>query len=413
MDQSALRQLIKTIGGYKNEVIRLQTELCKIPALGPESDGEGEVRKAEFLKSYLKSIGFKDIKQYDAPDSRVPCGFRPNLVAMMPGQVLSPRVWIMTHMDVVPPGDLSMWSGDPWTARVKGDKIFGRGCEDNQQGMVASLLVAKAFHETGTKPHLPYGLILVADEETGNDYGVAYLLKHHKNLFKKDDLIIIPDAGDPKGTMIEVAEKSIVWLKFRTKGKQTHGSTPEKGVNAHKAACYLVNRLDVLHKKFKKKDKLFDPPISTFEPTKKEANVPNVNTIPGEDVVYFDCRILPNYKIADVIQVAKEVARETEKRFGVKIKLEVPQKQTAAPPTAPDAPVAKAIARAMTDLRKRTPKPMGIGGGTVAKFFRDKGFPCAVWATQDEVAHMADEYAKLSSTIADAKVFAHVAMQDW
>jgi succinyl-diaminopimelate desuccinylase len=122
---------------------------------------------------------------------------------------------------------------------------------------------------------------------------------------------------------------------------------------------------------------------------------------------------LPDYKIVDVVDTAKKVARDTEKRFGVKIKLDIPQKQTAAPPTAPDAPVAKAIARAMTDLRKRTPKPMGIGGGTVAKFFRDKGFPCAVWGTQDEVAHMANEYSKISSTISDAKVFAHVAMQDW
>jgi len=306
-----------------------------------------------------------------------------------------------------------MWSGDPWKVRVKGDKIYGRGVEDNQQGMVSSLLAAKAFHENGLKPRLPYGLILVADEETGNDLGVGYLLKHHKNLFKKDDLIIIPDAGDSKGTMVEVAEKSIVWLKFTTKGKQTHGSTPEKGANAHKAACYLVNRLDALYKKFNKKDKLFDPPISTFEPTKKEANVPNVNTIPGGDVVYFDCRVLPNYKIPDVIATAKKVALETEKRFKVKIKVEVPQKQKAAPPTRPDAPVAKAIVAAMTDLRKRTPKPMGIGGGTVAKFFRDKGFPCAVWATQEEVAHTPDEYSKLSSTIADAKVFVHVALQDW
>jgi succinyl-diaminopimelate desuccinylase len=413
MDRSVLKKLTKTIDGYKKEVIRLQTELCKIPALGPESGGEGEVKKAAFLKSYLKSIGFKDIKQYDAPDKRVPCGYRPNLVALMPGEVKSPRVWIMTHMDVVPPGDLSLWKTDPWKVSVQGDKIIGRGCEDNQQGMVASLLAARAFTENGIKPHLPLGVMLVADEETGNDYGVGYLLKHHKNLVKKDDLIVIPDAGDPKGTMVEVAEKSILWMKFVTKGKQTHGSTPDKGINAHRAACDLVTRLDGLYKKFKKKDKLFDPPISTFEPTKKEANVPNVNTIPAEDILFYDCRVLPDYKLADVMAEAKKAAKATEKKYGVKIRVSFPQKQSAAPPTRPDAPVAKAIAAAMTDLRKRTPKPLGIGGGTVAKFFRDKGFPCAVWATQDEVAHTPNEHSRLSSTIADAKVFAHIALQDW
>jgi succinyl-diaminopimelate desuccinylase len=413
MDRGVLAQLTKKIDGYADEVVKLQTELCKRPALGPESDGEGEIKKAEYLEGYLKSIGFRDIKRFDAPDKRVPCGFRPNIVATIPGASTTSRLWVMTHMDVVHPGDLNMWTGDPWTVRVDGDKIIARGSEDNHQGMVSSLLAAKALKEIGVEPRLPYGLILCADEETGSGYGVDFLVKSQKNLFKKSDLVIIPDAGNPKGTMLEVAEKSILWIKFHTKGKQTHGSTPDKGANAHKASCYMVSRLESLHKKFGKKSPIFDPPMSTFEPTKKEANVPNVNTIPGEDVVYFDCRILPTYKLTDVIKSVTQIARETERRYKVKIAITFPQKQTAAPPTSADAPVVKAITAAMKDLRKRAPKPMGIGGGTVAKFFRDKGFPCAVWGTQDEVAHSPDEYSKLSATIADAKVFAHIAMQDW
>lgn len=412
MDRNELAELTTAIDGYKDETIRLQTELCSIPALGPENDGDGEVKKAEFLKAYLASVGFGEVKQYNAPDTRVSSGYRPNLVAVLPGRVDSPRLWIMTHMDVVPPGDRNKWTGDPWVLRVDGDKLIGRGSEDNQQGMVSSLLTARAFHETGIKPNLSYGLILCADEETGSEHGVQYLLETEKKLFSKKDLIIIPDAGDEKGTMIEVAEKSIVWMRFTTKGKQTHGSTPEKGVNAHRAACYLATRLDTLHHKFRKSDKIFDPPISTFEPTKREANVPNVNTIPGEDVLYFDCRVLPNYKLADVIKYTKGIVRETEKKYKVKIALDFPQKETAAPPTAPDAPVANAIARAVKQLRKRNPKPMGIGGGTVAKYFREMGYPCAVWATQDENAHAPDEYSRISSTLADAKVFAHVALQD-
>ncbi|MFH1755715.1 MAG: M20/M25/M40 family metallo-hydrolase, partial [Candidatus Latescibacterota bacterium] len=171
-------------------------------------------------------------------------------------------------------------------------------------------------------------------------------------------------------------------------------------------------RLDTLYNKFRKKDKVFDPPISTFEPTKKEANVPNINTIPGEDVLYFDCRVLPYYKLADVLKAVKLMVKETEKKYKVQIKMEHPQMESAAPPTTADAPVVLAIARAMKELRKMKTRPMGIGGGTVAKYFRDAGLPCAVWATMDEVAHTADEYALLPAMIADAKVFAHIAMQD-
>jgi succinyl-diaminopimelate desuccinylase len=410
MDKGALDKLTTAIDGYKDEVIRLQTELCKLPALGPESDGEGEIKKAAFLTDYLKNIGFTNIEQYDAKDDRVPCGYRPNIVAVLPGAVESPRLWIMTHMDVVPPGE--GWTGDPWVVRVDGDRIIGRGVEDNQQGMVSSLLTAKAFHDTGTKPNLPYGLILCADEETGNELGVQYLLDHHGSLFSKEDLIIIPDAGNEDGTMIEIAEKSILWMRFHTKGQQVHGSTPEKGINAHKAACYLAYRLETLYEEFPHSDPIFDPPISTFEATKREANVPNVNTVPGDDVLYFDCRVLPNYSIDDVQAYARKIIAETQEKYGVTVDLTCPQTETAAPPTPADAPVAGAIARAVEELRGGNPKPMGIGGGTVGKFFREKGYSCAVWATQDERAHTPDEYSKISATIADAKTFAHVALQD-
>ena len=412
MDSGTLGKLTKLIDGYEKEAIDLQTELCKRPALGPVNGGDGEKDKAEFLKSYLKRIGVTDVREFNAPDDRVSCGYRPNIVATIPGESDAPKIWIMTHMDVVPPGDLDKWDGDPWTVRVEGDQVFGRGTEDNQQGMVSSLLAAKAIAAAGVKPKHTFGLVLCADEETGNDYGVCYLLEHHRELFGKDDIIIIPDAGNNKGTAIEVAEKSILWMRFHTHGKQTHGSTPAKGRNAHKAAAHLVTKLDGLYTKFRKKNSLFDPPISTFEPTRKDANVPNVNTVPGEDIFYFDCRVLPHYKLGEVIKAAKQIAKKTEKKYKVKIKVDFPQREQAAPETPADAPVAKSLTKAVRDLRKRKPKPLGIGGGTVGKFFREAGFPCAIWATQDEVAHTVNEYCRVSAMIADAKVFAHVALQE-
>jgi len=273
-------------------------------------------------------------------------------------------------------------------------------------------MTARAFVESGTKPHLPLGLVFVADEETGSRFGLQYMLDNHGSLFKKDDLIIIPDSGNPKGTDVEVAEKSILWVRFRTLGKQTHGSQPETGINAHKAASYLVTRMETLYHHFRKVDELFEPPISTFEPTRREANVPNVNTIPGEDIMYFDCRVLPYYRLADVTKKIKELVRETEKKYRVKIQTEFPQRETAAPPTPGDAPVARSIIKAVRELRGRKPRVMGIGGGTVAKHFRDKGFPCVVWSTMDERAHTPDEYAVLPYILDDARVFAHVALQE-
>ena len=59
-------------------------------------------------------------------------------------------------------------------------------------------------------------------------------------------------------------------------------------MNTLRASAQLILALEELPRWFKQRDRNFEPPISTFEPTKKEANVFNVNTIPGEDVFYLD-----------------------------------------------------------------------------------------------------------------------------
>jgi succinyl-diaminopimelate desuccinylase len=411
MDKNAFGAVASRIDGYRDAVIRLQTDLCRRQALDPTSGGIGEEEKAAFLQAYLEKMGLR-VERYDAPDARVPSGRRPNLVTYVPGRRTSPRLWIIAHTDVVPPGDPGLWTGDPWTLRVDGDKLIGRGVEDNQGGLTASVMTAKAFLEAGITPEIPIALAFVADEETGSVYGLQYLIREHRSLFQKDDLIIIPDSGNPTGTEIEVAEKGILWVRIRTLGKQTHGSTPATGINAHRASAWFTVRMDSLYMKYRKKNPLFHPSNSTFEPTKKEANVPNINTIPGEDVIYFDCRVLPDYSIDDVIRTIKSIARETEKKFRVKMEISLMQKEKAAPPTDPKSPVSLAILKAMKELRRKTPKTIGIGGGTVAKYLREAGFPCVVWSTMDEQAHRPDEYVRIPHILADAKVFAHIAMQD-
>ncbi|MCG3155829.1 MAG: Succinyl-diaminopimelate desuccinylase [bacterium] len=412
-----LTHLLDRLDQYHEEAIELQRQLTRIPALSPENGGEGEKTKADFLHNWLTHALRPDAMQWlNAPDARVPCGYRPNFVARCKGASARRTIWIMAHLDVVPPGDLSKWTGDPWTLRVETDakgrrKLIGRGAEDNQQGLVSAVFAVKALRDLSLLPAYDVALLFVADEETGSVYGAQYLLQQHRRLFEAHDLMIIPDAGDDKGAMIEVAEKSILWLRFQTIGKQCHGSEPEKGRNAHKAASYLAYRLDSLYRRFRKRNAMFAPPFSTFEPTKREANVPNINTIPGEDVMYFDCRLLPEYKVSEVMTAVRAMVKEVEKKFRVKISVSSQQGEQAAPPTSSEAPVVKAIAAAVRDLRRLRPKPMGIGGGTVAGFFRRAGIPAAVWSTMDDTAHSPDEYCLLENLLDDAKVFAHIFMQ--
>ncbi len=410
IDEQAYQKVAQKLEELTDEMVAFQKAITAIPALSPENGGDGEWDRAMYIKEFLEKRGFT-VEQIDAPDERAKNGKRPNLIVTLPGKDHSLALWLMAHMDVVPEGERRLWETNPWEAVVKDGKIYGRGTEDNQQGLTSAVFTLIAFKETGVQPELDIKVLLAADEETGSGYGLDYVLKTHPELFRKEDIIIVPDAGEPDSSMIEIAEKSILWLKFKTTGKQCHASTPDAGINAFKAGSHLVVALEKLYDIFNKRDEVFQPPISTFEPTMKEANVQNVNTIPGEDVFYLDCRVLPDYSLEEVKSAIRTIADDIEKQFNVRIEFEPVQELQAAPATPPDAPVVKRLQEGVKAVYNVDAKPMGIGGGTVAAFFRQAGLPVAVWSTLDDTCHQPNEYAVISNMVNDAKVFAHVALQ--
>lgn len=384
-------------------MVELQRGLVSIPALGPENQGEGEERKARFLRDYLHEIGIPEIREYPAEDPRVPSGLRPNIAALLPGRDSSRTVWIVSHMDVVPAGDESLWNTEPFRLHREGDLLYGRGTEDNHHGMVASLLCAAAHLKTGITPSANLGLLLVADEETGNKFGLEHIVRNHRDMFGPDDAFLVPDFGIADSSLVEVSEKSLLWLKIIVNGRQCHASTPEKGVNSLLAASGLVLKLRSLYDIYNAVDDLFEPPYSTFEATKKEANVPNVNTIPGKDVFYLDCRVLPRYELQDVLDSVGAMLEEASRDYGAEIANEIVHRESA-PATDPQHPFVQSLIRTLNDVSGVQGRPQGIGGGTVAAHVRKLGYPAAVWATLQGKAHQPNEHTSIANIIHDAEV---------
>ncbi|MDO9632102.1 MAG: M20/M25/M40 family metallo-hydrolase, partial [Humidesulfovibrio sp.] len=157
---------------------------------------------------------------------------------------------------------------------------------------------------------------------------------------------------------------------------------------------------------FDRADPLFNPPHSTFQPTKKEANVENINTIPGRDVFYVDCRVMPGYDLDEVLATIKGFGDEVERDYGVRISYEYVQSEQAAPPTPADSEVVTRLVRSVKAVFGNHPKLMGIGGGTVAAYLRRAGHKAAVWGTLMHNAHQPNERSSIKNSIKDAKVMA-------
>jgi succinyl-diaminopimelate desuccinylase len=409
-DMEIFQQVSKRLAEYRQAMIELQAQLVSLPAVGPDQGGPGEGAKAAFLTELLQGWGLK-VDNYPAPDRRVAGGERPNLVAWLPGK-RSDKIWVLSHLDVVPPGDENLWHSDPFSLKVDGDRLYGRGAEDDHQGIVTSLMAVKALLDLGLTPSRTIALALVSDEETGSQKGLAHLLREQRQLFSERDLIIVPDAGNHEGTLIEVAEKSILWLRLELLGKQGHASRPQLSRNTLRACAHVIVALEALQTEFSVQNPLFDPAESTFEPTMKEANVPNINTIPGRDVFYLDCRVLPDYDLERIKERVKTLAAATAEKFGVEVRVEPVQEQPSAPPTRADAPVVQALQRAIRAVYGREAKPQGIGGGTVAAFFRQAGLPAAVWMTVTHTAHQPNEFCTLTNLLGDARVLAQVFLEE-
>ncbi len=383
--------------------VELERLLTSIPAMAPESDGDGEELKAQALEKHMLSLGFPKPQYFYAPDERVSSKRRPNMLFTIKGKS-EEALWIISHLDVVPPGEPSLWNSDPWKMKEEGGRLIGRGVEDNQQGLTSSVVATLPFVKEGITPFYTIQLLFVADEEVGSKYGMCYLLKEH-NLFKKSDLILVPDGGDPKGETIEIAEKTSIWFKFITQGKQTHASMPDSGNNAFIAGSDLVLHLHSLQNVFNKKDPLFLPDYSTFHPTKKEANVPNVNTIPGEDVFYMDARVLPSYNPDEIVGAVKAECKKIEEKYGVTVKVEYDEIEHS-PATPANAKIVEKLSKALLKMRGFEGRTVGIGGASVAAPLRIAGFDATIWSTLDDMAHQPNEYAILKNIIDDALVMA-------
>jgi succinyl-diaminopimelate desuccinylase len=390
----------------REEIIRYAKRILPVRAISPESGGTGESARADEICKILTENGLNDFQRYDTSDKNDVV--RSNVVIKI-GKA-ERTLWLIAHIDTVPVGDRNLWTRDPFSATVEENRIYGRGSSDDGQAVFLSLLLAKELKDKELKYNL--GIAFVADEEVGSVYGIQYLLK--QGIFKKDDLILVPDSGSEDGLDVEVAEKSILWIKFTVKGKQYHASRPDNAINAGRESMKFILELDsMLHEKYTAKDEIFNYPYSTFEPTKHEKNVDNVNTIPGLETIYMDCRILPKYDLDNVIDDISNCIRDFEKDSKAHISFEFMQKEQAPVSTSPESDIVKVLSESIRKIKGSEPRIVGIGGGTCAAFFRHDGMDAVVWSTTvPEVAHQADEYCIIDHIIGDFKILENILLKD-
>lgn len=303
-----------------------------------------------------------------------------------------PEVAIISHMDVVPPGE--GWESDPFLPRVKEGKIYGRGAVDNKGPYAASWAAVKAI----VSSNLPFkGTIIlgaVADEEKGSAYGMKYLLKKGFS----PDFCIIPDGGSLNE--IVIGEKGRIEAHIKTKGRSAHASQPEKGENAiYKMAEYLVHL-----KKLKLEGEfhhLFDPPTINVGEI-KGGEAPNI--VADSCKITIDIRYPWGMEEEDIILQLQSLAHHC----GIEIKIEEDIFSIKPHLLDKKIPLIENFETVANSIGIKL-KLGTMGGITLAKNLYFSKIPSVVHSPDtNSVAHQANEYVDIDNLVICAKLWAGV-----
>ncbi|MEM2146887.1 MAG: M20 family metallopeptidase, partial [Candidatus Jordarchaeaceae archaeon] len=308
----------------------------------------------------------------------------------------SPTLMIITHLDVVPPGD--GWIYDPFKATSTDGRIAGRGSVDDKGPMASVLLALQALKEFNFPIRGRLLFVAVADEETGNELGIKYLLNE---VGLSSDYALVAEQTNCKA--IEIAEKGRLWVKLKSKGTQGHGSMPEKGMNAIVNLSKVLAQIENLKMEYIEHQLLNSPTVNVGTIQGGVAT----NMVPAFAEATVDIRYLPSQEPKQIVNELRELVKSV-KRENPELDIAI-EPISSDPPTevSPEDPVVRSLVNTVTEVVGTQPKLIGVGGATVAKHCILRGIPTAVFGPGDpKESHTANESISVDELLAAAKVYA-------
>ncbi|WCN37549.1 peptidase [Aneurinibacillus uraniidurans] len=165
----------------------------------------------------------------------------PNVVGVWKGTGGGRSLILNGHVDVVPPGDTSRWTDDPYSGKVADGRVYGRGTTDMKGGNVSLLLAIQCLKELGVQLKGDVIFQSVIEEESGGAGTLATVLRGYTA-----DAAIIPE---PTGMKIFPKQQGSMWFRIRVRGWAAHGGTRYEGVSAIEKSLLVIEAVRSLEQK--------------------------------------------------------------------------------------------------------------------------------------------------------------------
>jgi acetylornithine deacetylase/succinyl-diaminopimelate desuccinylase-like protein len=239
-----LASLLASVDTAREEIVSFLQEIVRIPTVnaGARPDTGDETTACTLLQQRLAAAGIDSEVLESAPR-------RGNLIARI-GKSGGQRLLLMSHTDVVPVEDETLWEHPPFSGTLDRERIYGRGADDDKADVVAYCMALVLLRRFGVSLQGELIYLAAADEESGGQWGAGWIAQHHPEKVQAD--FALNEGGGapiptPKGLLypLNTGEKSRLEAHITRRGRSGHASRPWAADNPVPVLAEAIRRIAV------------------------------------------------------------------------------------------------------------------------------------------------------------------------
>jgi acetylornithine deacetylase len=146
-----------------------------------------------------------------------------------------PRILLVGHVDVVPPGEPKTWTSPAFEPDVRNGLLYGRGACDMKGGVVAILETMRLLSDMDIVQRGEVVAVAVPAEEDGGAGSLAAIRAGYTG-----DYCVI---AEPTNLEVVIAHAGAITFTLDVPGKAAHASMRREGVSALDKLTYLIAAL--------------------------------------------------------------------------------------------------------------------------------------------------------------------------
>tara|TARA_B000000460_G_scaffold210553_1_gene158219 strand:- start:143 stop:1282 length:1140 start_codon:yes stop_codon:yes gene_type:complete len=368
--------------------LKLAKELIRRPSITPKDAGT-----INLLAKNLRSLGFKchliNFKNIK------------NLYAKLGRS--SPNFCYAGHTDVVPPGNISDWSVNPFKPVVKKNKLIGRGANDMKASIACFVAAVSRFKAKNKKFKGSISLLITGDEEGLAINGTKRVVEYLKKRREKINFCLVgePTNANRLGEMIKIGRRGSITGRLTVIGTQGHVAYPHRANNPSNAMVKILKRIK--ETKLDKGTKNFQ--ASNLEITKINIDNHADNVIPGSANAVFNIRFNNKHSSSSLKRKLNAIFKSITK--GEKCKFKVQYEVSGQAFLTKPNKTTYMIQNIIKKITKIKPKLSTVGGTSDARFIR-KIAPCLEFGLVGKTMHKIDESVPVSDLKKLTKIYLNI-----